>query len=111
MSNSYKHLNEPQWNCCNRQNHLIDGKYGVYVSIDDGGQDAADISLEINDGTFIGTDGALTIVGATATTHNWDIAINGGQYSSDITSYLDTNEYESKLNLETGYYEVTKKNA
>ena len=30
MSNSYKHLNEPQWNCCNRQNHLTDGKYGVF---------------------------------------------------------------------------------
>lgn len=108
--------------------------YGLFVGVDDGYQDRSDVTIIINNGTFKGNNGAMHLAAAKETIHNWNITINGGTFEGNIVKGSKYNtekwnlninggkfknsivsdltaEYEETLNTETGYYEVTEKNA
>lgn len=108
--------------------------YGLFAGIDDGLQDKSDVTITINEGIFKGNNGAMHLAGDKSTIHNWNVTINGGTFEGNIIKGNKYNtekwnltinsgkfknsvasdltlEYEEILNTETGYYEVTEKNA
>ena len=80
------------------------GTYGIYSSVDDGGQDESNIAITINDGTFEGTSGSA-VINAKATQNQFALMIYGGKFSSDPSTYVSTSY---TITEDNGWFVVTK---
>ncbi len=65
------------------------GLYGLYATVDDGGQDESPVKILITDGEFSGKTAAA--LGQRFTNQEWNLLITGGIFSSDVSEYIDKN--------------------
>lgn len=66
---------------------FVGGGYGLYSSVDDGGQDESNIAITITGGSFTGTNGSA-IINSQRTNHQFALAVKGGTYSSNPSDYV-----------------------
>lgn len=80
------------------------GKYGVYSSVDDGGQDESNVAITINGGTFEGTSGSA-VINDKATQNQFALMIYGGKFNSNPSTYVSTSY---TITEDNGWFVVTK---
>ena len=68
------------------------GKYGLYSTVDDGKQDAGNVSIKINDGLFSGTTKAAVAINPKGSENSWGMLITGGVFNSDVSAYVDADK-------------------
>ena len=68
------------------------GAYGLYSSVDDGGQDVSDIAILITGGTFTGTTGSA-VINDKGTAHGFALVLKGGTYNTDPSAYVAPGYY------------------
>lgn len=61
-------------------------QYGIYASVDDGGQDVSDVNIKVTGGAFSGGEAAA--LGERFSNNTWDLSIEGGYFSSDVSDYV-----------------------
>lgn len=76
------------------------GKYGLYSSVDDGGQDVSDIAILVNGGTFTGTTGGA-VINNKGTEHDFALVLKGGTYNTDPSEYVADGYYAHDNGNET----------
>ena len=84
----------------------FEGSYGLYSSVDDGGQDESDIAILITGGTFIGRTKAA-VINEQRTEYEFALTITGGFYSSDPRDYV-AEGYGVVYDKETGLFKVVE---
>ena len=73
---------------------FIGATYGLRASVDDGKQDMSDVSIVINDGTFIGkSKKAAAAIVNNSTENEWAMIINGGKFNTDVNAYVTNERY------------------
>lgn len=80
------------------------GTYGVYSSVDDGGQDESNVMIAINGGTFEGTSGSA-VINDKATQNQFALMIYGGKFSSNPSTYVPTGY---TITEDNGWFVVAK---
>lgn len=63
-------------------------RYGLYSQVDDGKQDAGNVGILINGGSFHGETQGAAVMNSSGSSRDWGMSITGGTFSSDPTEYL-----------------------